>query len=126
MSIWKKRSKRKPSGGRYHARSKRASDLGRDPLYTKVGKENKSRTHRGQGGNIINNLITAAFANLSDGKKAKKVKVTDVVENAASRHFVRQKVITKGAIVKTDAGLARVTSRPTRDGIVNAVLLKKA
>ncbi len=127
MAIWKGKSKRKVSGGRYiYARTKRAREIGRDPLYTRVDKEQKSRTKRGRGAKIIRSLLTAAFANISEGKKTRKVKVTDVVENTASRHFVRQKVITKGAIIKTDAGLARVTSKPAKDGVVNAVLLKKS
>ena len=57
--------------------------------------------------------------------KFKKVKVLTVKENPANRHFVRMNIITKGAIVETDDGLARVTSRPTRDGMVNAVLVAK-
>lgn len=127
MALWQGRSKRKTSGGRYHAaKSKRGREIGRDALYTRVDKEQKARTRRGRGAKIIRSLQTASFANISEGKKTRKVKVTEVVENAASRHFVRQKVITKGAIVKTEAGLARVTSRPTKDGVVNAVLLKKS
>jgi small subunit ribosomal protein S8e len=33
-------------------------------------------------------------------------------------------IITKGAVIETDAGKARVTSRPGQHGVVNAVLLK--
>lgn len=127
MALWQGRSKRKTSGGRYRPiRSKKAREIGENPLYTKVEKKQKARVKRGRGGRTSSSLITAAFANISEGKNAKKVKITDVVENTASRHFVRQRVITKGAIIKTDAGLARVTSKPTKDGVVNAILLKKA
>lgn len=127
MGIWKGRSKRKPSGARYIPfRIKRAREIGRDPLYTKVGEESKARAHRGRGGRASYSLTAAAHANVLEGKKIFKTKITSVVENKASRHFVRQNVITKGAIIKTDAGLARVTSKPTKDGVVNAVLLKKS
>jgi small subunit ribosomal protein S8e len=33
-------------------------------------------------------------------------------------------VITKGAIIETEDGLAKVTSKPSKDGVVNAVLIK--
>jgi len=39
--------------------------------------------------------------------------------------FVRRKIITKGAIIKTELGLAKVTSRPSQDGVVNAVLIEE-
>jgi small subunit ribosomal protein S8e len=39
--------------------------------------------------------------------------------------FVRRKIITIGAIIKTELGLSKVTSRPSQDGVVNAVLIKK-
>jgi len=35
-------------------------------------------------------------------------------------------VITKGAIVKTELGLVRVTSRPGQHGVVNGVLIEEA
>jgi small subunit ribosomal protein S8e len=37
---------------------------------------------------------------------------------------VRRNIVTKGAIIETDAGQARVVSRPGQDGQVNAVLLE--
>jgi len=38
---------------------------------------------------------------------------------------VRRNILTKGAVVKTEIGLAKVTSKPGQDGIVNAVLMKE-
>jgi small subunit ribosomal protein S8e len=35
-------------------------------------------------------------------------------------------VITKGAIIETEKGLAKVVSRPGQDGVVNAVLIEQA
>jgi small subunit ribosomal protein S8e len=34
-------------------------------------------------------------------------------------------VLTKGAIIDTELGQARVISRPAQDGIINAVLMKR-
>ncbi|MEK6949175.1 MAG: 30S ribosomal protein S8e, partial [Nanoarchaeota archaeon] len=43
--------------------------------------------------------------------------------NPANRHFVRRNIMTKGAIIETEKGKARITSRPGQDGAVNAVLI---
>jgi small subunit ribosomal protein S8e len=43
--------------------------------------------------------------------------------NPASMDYQRRKVITRGTIIKTEKGLAKVTSRPGQDGILNAVLI---
>ena len=71
--------------------------------------------------------LSCDFANLVDPKtgKAEKVKILSVKENKANIHFVRMNVITKGAIIETDLGQARVTSRPGQEGNVNAILIKK-
>lgn len=125
MSFWQGRSKRKVSGGKYtNVKKKRSRQLGRDPLYTRLGDKIKHIIIRTRGGKRVNSLKEANFANISEKGKARKVKIKKLMENPASRHFVRQNIITKGAIIDTDAGLAKVTSRPTRDGTVNAVLVK--
>ncbi len=126
MAILKSRSKRKCSGGRYWpARKKRLAELGPDPTLTRVSTKTSVQRVRRRGGRRTSSLLTATFANLNLGKGSKKVRVTAVVENAASRHFVRKNIITKGALIKTEEGLARVTNRPGPHGVVNAVLVKK-
>ena len=126
MAIWKLRSKRKVSGGRYHtSHKKKARHIGRDPVLTRVASKIKTRILSGRGGNEKVSLRGTNVANLMINGKAKKTKIERVVENTASRLFVRQNVISKGAVIETPDGLARVTSRPTQDGIVNAILIKK-
>ena len=49
--------------------------------------------------------------------------IENVVSNAANLNYVRRNVITKGAIIDTSEGRARVTSRPGQTGQVNAVLV---
>lgn len=118
------RSRRKASGGRYKdIRKKKLREVGRDPLYTLIGKK-KVNLYRGTGGNIKNSLVGAEEANVFDGSKHKKVKILSVVENKANRHFVRRNVITKGAVIKTEIGNARVVNRPGQEGFINAVLVK--
>jgi small subunit ribosomal protein S8e len=46
------------------------------------------------------------------------------VENPANPHYVRRNIITKGAVIKTELGNAKVTSRPGQDGVVNAALIE--
>jgi small subunit ribosomal protein S8e len=126
MAIFKGRAKRKASGGRYHAASKKkARHVGRDPVLTTVKDKIVKRILSGRGGNTKVCLQGTNEINLTINGKTKKSKIETVVENAASRHFVRQNVISKGAVVKTPEGLAKVTSRPTQHGVVNAVLIKK-
>ena len=67
------------------------------------------------------------YANVIDPEthKAQKVKIIKVVENPADRNLDRMGVITKGTIIETELGKAKVTSRAGQDGTVNAVLLKE-
>jgi small subunit ribosomal protein S8e len=37
--------------------------------------------------------------------------------------YDRRGVITKGAEIETSLGIARVTSRPGNDGVINAILI---
>ena len=61
----------------------------------------------------------------SSSNKPQKVKILHVKENPANPHFVRMGVITKGAIIETELGLAKVVSRPGQTGAVNALLIEK-
>jgi len=65
-----------------------------------------------------------AFANVVVEGKVKRVRIKNVLENPADRHYARENIITKGAVVETEAGKARITSRPGQDGVANAVLIK--
>ena len=124
IMITQQKSKRKPTGGMLSSNKKtvRKHEIGSDPAKTAIGpvKLNKART---KGASIKVKLRQAEFANVLDqkAKSTKKAKILNVLENRANPHFVRQKVITKGAIIETDAGKAKVTSRPGQSGVVNAV-----
>jgi small subunit ribosomal protein S8e len=126
MAVNQRESKRKPSGGllkRIHRRKTKAN-LGRAPSHTKVG-EIRLEMARIRNGSLKTRLHQSNIANLLDPKTKKytKAKITSVADNPASRHFVRQNVITKGAIIETEKGKARVTSRPGQHGAINAVLV---
>ena len=125
MVLWQGGSSKKITGGRLKRyRKKRKHELGREQGETIVG-EREVRTIRTRGGNLKLRLLRESYANVLDPKtnSSKKVKILKVVENKANPHFARRNIITKGAIIKTEIGEARVTSRPGQDGVVNAVLL---
>ncbi len=127
MSIWQGRSLKKPSGGRIIlARKKRKYELGREPTFTKVAEESEKRKIiRTRGGNMKVRLVEALYANVFENGKGRKVKIERVLENPSNRQYARRDIITKGAIIETEAGKAIVTSRPGQHGVVNAVLLKE-
>ena len=123
MVIVQQKSKRKPTGGMHSTMKKmRKNEMGGDAIKTTIG-ETKIKKARTKGGNVKIKLRATEFANVIDqkAKTVKKAKITDVLENHANPHFVRQKIITLGAIIQTESGKARVTSRPGQDGTVNAV-----
>ena len=55
--------------------------------------------------------------------KSQVVDVLGVIENSANPNYVRRNIITKGAIVETPEGNAKVTSRPGQDGVLNGILI---
>jgi len=64
------------------------------------------------------------YANVCIGNETKRAKILSVIENKANPNLVRQNIITKGCIIETEIGKARVTSRPGQHGIINAVLIE--
>lgn len=129
MVVWHGKSRRKFTGGlrrSLRARMKRKYEMGRITVPTVLGDEELRKVIRVRGGNLKVRLRKAAYANVADPKtgKVQKVKILALVENRAHRHFIRSGVITKGAIIETELGRARVTSRPNQHGVVNAVLIQ--
>lgn len=125
MVVVQSRSKRKPTGGRYTSSNpKRTHQRGRPASLTKLDDERRTRTHRTKGGNSKTRLLQAATANVSDPKTKKTTvqEIEGVASNPANRHFVRRNIITKGTIITTKKGSARVTNRPGQDGVINATL----
>jgi small subunit ribosomal protein S8e len=127
MALWHLRSNRKPTGGRLlRFRKKRRNDRGSLLIETKIGKRQVLRK-RVEGGAVKLKLSSVELINVADPKtgKVKRVKVISVKENKANPHYIRRNIVTKGAVVETEAGLARVTSRPGQQGITNAILIEE-
>ena len=125
MSVWHgDQHKRKNSGGRKRTnRKKRRFERGFFPAETSFGK-NKSKIIRKHGGNQKIRLLSVNQANISDANGiTSKVEILRVIKNPANVDYDRRGVITKGTIISTPLGTARVTSRPGQDGIVNAIII---
>ncbi|MFA6022963.1 MAG: 30S ribosomal protein S8e [Candidatus Pacearchaeota archaeon] len=117
---------RKISGGKYKKqRKKKKYELGADKRVVKL-KETKQKVLRTIGGNKKTVLLTADVINLIDPKtkKSKKVKIKNVIETPSNRFLARQNILTKGAIIDTEAGKARITNRPSQEGMVQGILIE--
>jgi small subunit ribosomal protein S8e len=125
---WQGESGRKLTGGRLIlARGKKKFETGREPSDTTIG-DVRTKKIETFGGNSKMKILRSNTAIVSDPKtgQSKVVKVETVKDNKANLHYRRRNIITKGAIIKTDLGEARVTNKPGQDGAINAVLLPQA
>tara|TARA_Y100000310_G_scaffold343288_1_gene450191 strand:- start:619 stop:996 length:378 start_codon:yes stop_codon:yes gene_type:complete len=125
MARAQTRSKRKLSGGRYHSsRTKRKYELASRPTLTLL-KEKKVKKIRTIGGTPKKVLLSAKEINVTDTKgKTQKTEILNVLENPANPNLVRRNILTKGTIVETKLGKAKITSRPGQTDIVNGVLVE--
>jgi small subunit ribosomal protein S8e len=124
MSVWHGNlKKRKLTGGRKRMyRVKRKFEQGTFPAETTLAEPKRTMT-RGSGGNKKVKLLTDKYASVTDKSgKTQKTTITRVVRNPANVDYNRRGVITKGAEIETALGMAKVTSRPGNDGVINAVL----
>ncbi len=125
MARSQAQSRRKYTGKKYkHFHKKRKRELERPPINTVVGKE-KKKQQRVWGGNYKLKLFSSAYINVTDPttNKTSRVKILKFESNAASKDMNRRKVLTKGAIVETELGKTRITSRPGQHGLLNGVLI---
>ena len=118
------RSTRKRTGGRLKPfNNRRKHEIGRHPTETQVG-EPRFRTVDVRGNGEKTRALATDVASVSTGEETVTAEITDVIENDAHPNYVRRNIITKGALIDTSEGTARVTSRPGQTGQVNAVLLE--
>ena len=114
------------TGGRYAPlRGKRRTEIGRAPAETHIG-EDRRRAIRTFGGNEKVRALRATYANVANRAtgSAQRVKIETVEQNTANPNYVRRNLLTKGAIIRTELGPARILSRPGQDGAINAILIE--
>jgi small subunit ribosomal protein S8e len=118
---------RKITGGKYHQFCKRKLHSIKGIERKVKLKETKKKTLRTRGGNKKTILLTANIANIMNPltKKAKKAKILNVLETPSNRFLARQNILVKSAIIETELGKAKITNRPSQEGIVQAVLIKE-
>jgi small subunit ribosomal protein S8e len=117
------RSTRKRTGGRLkHASNKKRHQLGREPAETTVG-ETRVQYIDSRGTERKVRALSTNVAQVATDGEVSEAEIENVVDNPSNVNYARRNIITKGAIIETAAGRARVTSRPGQTGQVNAVLL---
>jgi small subunit ribosomal protein S8e len=117
---------RKISGGKYKKqRKKKKYEKVRDKRIVKL-KETKKKIIRLRGGNKKVVLLGENKINLFDpkSKKSKIVKIKNVLETPSNRFLARQNILTKGSIVETEVGKAKITNKPSQEGNVQGILIE--
>lgn len=126
MAKWQGLPRRKPTGGRLRpARKKRRFEIGREPHPTGIGAQ-KRKSVRVRAAATKVRVLQANVAVVTDPKSNRsfKAEIKTVTENPANPNYIRRNIITKGAVIVTTKGKARVTSRPGQHGTINAVLVE--
>lgn len=114
---------RKVSGGKYK-KPKKKKLTGRPSQVRAIKLGNKkTKTLRTRGGtkkliSFFNNTV-----NITTKGKGKKSIIKNVLETPSDTFLARQNVLVKGAIIETELGKAKITNRPSQEGIVQAKLL---
>ena len=126
MAQWHGISRRKPSGGRkVQARGKRSTEISTEKQLALIG-ESKTKIYRSTGGNSLVRVLAANKVSINDPKTGKTSlgTIENVVENESDPNYVRRNVLVKGAIIETDKGRVKITSRPGKDGVINGILVE--
>jgi len=131
MAQTKKKSRRKSpgrkiSGGLYkREKKKKKHTLGHAHRIVKMG-DTKRKTLGVRGGNEKTVLLKSNEINIIDKKtkKATMAKIINVTETPSNRFLARQNILTKGSIIETDKGKAKITNRPSQEGSVQGILIE--
>jgi small subunit ribosomal protein S8e len=115
---------RKISGGKYKkARKKKKYELVGQERVVKLG-EKKTKLLKVRGGSKKMISLSQNKINLIKNGKARVVEIKDVLETPSNRFLARQNIITRGAIVETELGKAKVTNKPSQEGNVQGILIE--
>ncbi len=116
---------RKISGGRYKKpRKKKLYERTGQERTVKLG-EKKTKLIRSRGGCKKLISLSQNTANITHNKKSQKTKIKIVLETPSNRFLARQNILIKGAVIDTELGKAKITNRPSQEGIVQGVLLEE-
>ena len=93
--------------------------------FNKDAKQEVRETRRTKGGSAKQAGKLVLFATVASKSGVKKAKILNVAQSPDNPHHARENIVTRGAIIETDLGTARVTSRPGQHGVINAVLVEQ-
>lgn len=117
-------SSTKGTGGkRGKAADKKLRFVGGNFTATKVGTKEVRKLRHARGHTIKVKLRSAKFVNVLTKEGMKRATLRTVLETPDNRHYARQNILTKGAVVDTDIGKVKITNRVGQDGSVNGKLL---
>lgn len=125
MALWQGSSRRSKTGRRIRVhRGKKRFEIGREIHEATIGKPSIKKIY-GRANKSKFSVNTTTIVYVVDPKTHKTVKtdILSVIDNPANINYIRRNIITKGAVINTSLGHARVTSRPGQTGTVNAVLI---
>ncbi len=115
---------RKKSGGKYHHQKKRKLYEKRNQERVVSIGETKLKQIGIRGGKMKTLVLRTNKANILSKGKIQKANIKNVVETPQNRFWARDNRLTKGAIIETSLGKARITNRPSQEGMVNAILIE--
>ncbi|MEK6800336.1 MAG: 30S ribosomal protein S8e [Nanoarchaeota archaeon] len=116
---------RKTTGGKYHRfRKKKHFEKDSQERLVAVRDLDKRKTVRTIGGNKKAVTLSAKSVNISIKGKMQKTTIKKVVETPQNFFLARQNRLMKGVVIETPLGKAKITNRPTQEGMVNAVLVE--
>ena len=115
----------KTTGGKYHRfRKKKHFEKDSQERLVAVRDLDKRKTVRTIGGNKKAVTLSAKSVNISIKGKMQKTTIKKVVETPQNFFLARQNRLMKGVVIETPLGKAKITNRPTQEGMVNAVLVE--
>ncbi len=130
MAKWHGISRRKPTGGRLKRpnryRGKRRTEVASEEQLAYVGEADARKNYRKRSGSKTVRTLSVNQVNVNmKGGKTVRATVKNVVGNDADPNYIRRNIVTKGAVLDTDQGLVKVTSRPGMHGVVSGVLVEE-
>jgi small subunit ribosomal protein S8e len=116
---------RKITGGKYHSnRKKKFYEIKRTEREITIG-DPKRKDKKLRGGTIKKVLLNDNSVNVVTEKGIKKATIKNVLKTPQNKFLARKNRLMKGVILETELGKAKITNRPTKDNLINAVLIKE-
>jgi small subunit ribosomal protein S8e len=117
-------TKQKKTGGKKRAfRTKRIYDQGGYTVETELAETERKKVS-GRSKKTKTKIVKTNYVNISNPQTGitERLKILEVINNPANTDYNRRRVITKGAIIRTEKGIAKIVSRPGQDGALNAIV----